>query len=245
MTDHDTAVADAAPGAPDPDDALSAADVDRAFGTAVIRGRSLVRRRHRVGLALGGVGIVAVLVGSFGLVRALGDDEPGVEVGVGVPGIAAEPNTEPNAETTTSPPTTAAPSELPLAPDGYLATALPDGSVALQNAGPPIEAPTVSFPDGVEIGGGLATERAVAVASGEVVSPQVMRVRFVCLRGNDRIDTVRYRLDSSTVTVDAAITGGGAAAPGCGPDDGATIELRFPAGDLPADAVAVAAPLTP
>lgn len=236
MTDHDTLHTHAPQTAPAPDDVLSAADVDRAFGTAVARGRHLVRRRRRVGAALAGVGVVAVAVGAVGLVAALRDDSTvGIEIGVASPGAA-----EPDAPTATEPD---AADELPLAPDGYLATELPDGSVALQNTAPPVDAPTISFPDGVEIGGGLATARVVPIAASEVVGPQELRVRFECLSGNDRIDTLRYRLDGTAVTVDATITGGGGNAPGCTADGGATVVLRFPAGDLPADAVAVASPL--
>lgn len=163
-------------------------------------GRLVADRRRRVRLVTGAAALLLVAGGVIaGL--SLRDDSSSVDfAGVGDRPASTVPA---SADQATSPDAPIGPA----VPDGFSFEQRPDGVFVLQRIEtPPLSSPNVQVGEATLAGGGATADRAATVASHYQSPEGWVTVKFACVAGPiDRIDRVLYRLDGSTLTVDAEI----------------------------------------
>ena len=229
MPDHETTTR------PGPVVDLSHAELERALGRSVARGRQLVARRARRRAAAGLVGAAALLVGGFGIIESLSDDTPVV---VPPAGRTGGPESGPTASTTNGssvPATTEA--VVPGAPAGFTRTDVGDGLVRIDNDTSIEDLRTPTSPSTM-VGGGVvdigtaATEVPAAEITGAVrVGDHELRVTYECDPTATHVGSVIYRLDGSVVRVQVRLEG--VTSVPC--SDESAVELYFPDESLPVD----------
>lgn len=205
---------------------LTEADVDRALATTMERSGRLLRRRTRRRAAFSGLGVVVLLAGGFGVLNSLSEDD-GAAVVVGPAGQPGDTVLAPATTTTTSSP-------VPTIPPGYESGASPEGVNFVLYTGPDDQT-TSTAPDNVAIAGGVSDTRLATVHAAAVLPGNVIRVEFDCIfNAADRVESARYFLRGDVVHLDATLSVGRAGA-ACVEGVGATFELPYASGDLPAE----------
>lgn len=205
---------------------LTDADLDRALATTLDRGNRLVRRRNRRTGLVGGLGIVVLLLGGFGVLRTLSDDDRGVVV---EPAGGGNQELAPTASTTTTPSvSTTTPSPL-----GF--SRVESGGVLLFTNTTPEPNTARDVGGGVSIGGGIVQVRSADLVAASVIDPERVALTFRCERsGDDRLEALRVRVDGSRLVVQGTIIGisGGTE---CTAGSGTRIEVTLPGAGLSAD----------
>lgn len=218
---------------------LTAADLDRALATSRARGAVLVRRRHRRVVMLGTVAAGVLLLGGFGMLRTLADDNGGVVVDPAGRGDGKVLAPATSTTTTSSVPTTT----VPEAPMGFERRELGAGVVRIDNTTPPLDAlgqvvttTTAPIDADVAIAPARSETRDVAITGSERTGDHSLWVSFECDPLSGYLDHVVYRRAGSVVTVEVTLTG---VTTGLDCSGGRGIELFFPGEALPADVSAV------
>jgi hypothetical protein len=212
---------------------LTDEDVDRALAGTIARGDSMLAKRRRRNAFVSGLGVAVLLVGGFGMLRSLADDD---QVVVGNDGSGGSVESTAPAPTGLAPATSttkgsSVPTTIRMIASGGLLRSESGGVVVLTNPEPPESPPTSTGSNGAVIGGGSSQERSAAVG-GRLVGPDVVRVEIECIRTNDHLDELRYQLAGDRLTVQATVTSFGAE---CAGGPGIAVDLTIPGVPLPAD----------
>jgi len=215
------------------DVALTDADLERAFGRTMDRGRHLVRRRNQRRTALGVLGAAVLLAGGFGVISSLSDDTPVVVTPAGNGGKESGPTTS---TTNASPGPTSTVQDAPM---GFVRSETGiEGILRIDNTTPPMggdgqAVTTTILEDGTEVGidSAASATRGVPVTGAQRTGDHSVVVSFECDPAAGYLDHVIYRLQGSTLQVQIALEG--VTDIGCTGDRG--VELFFPDEVVPAD----------
>ncbi len=174
-------------------------DLEAALAATYTHHGKLVAARQRRTRLVFGAGAALLVAGGVLVGLSMRDDTSSVDfAGGGDRPAPTAPASETAPETASGPAT----------PDGFSFERRPDGTFVLQRLDtPPLSSPNVQVGEATLAGGGAVLERSVAVASHYQSPEGWVTVKLACVAGPaDRIDRVLYRLDGSTVTVDAEVS---------------------------------------